>query len=227
MSQAERQKGVRQSLLDAPSQNVPRALVRPVSAFSPPHLSKYFSNFPFVSLSLSLSLPPSFYITPLLRVINYSIIGDRKRSTYPVGLANKSGGEIFDYFLGFCKQNSYCIAGSRALARVSMKILTRNKFDENYKSCDKRRKVKFERGIFFEKSEEAEREREREEISKAWSRIVLLCQQQPRSQPMFHGDRSIRGLKRYLNIYFLASPRFSSYLFNRYRRKCGLRESLV
>lgn len=69
-------------------------------------LVKIFFQFP---LCFSLSLSPSFYITPLLRVINYSIIGDRKRSTYPVGLANKSGGEIFDYFLGFCKQNSYCI----------------------------------------------------------------------------------------------------------------------
>ena len=127
-------------------------------------LVKIFFQFPLcfsLSLSLSLSLPLSFYITPLLRVINYSIIGDRKRSTYPVGLANKSGGEIFDYFLGFCKQNSYCIAGSRALARVSMKILTQNKFDENYKSCDKRRKVKFGRGIFFEKSSKKRREREK------------------------------------------------------------------
>lgn len=134
----------------------------PSSARSLPSLLRTCQNiFPISPLFLSLSLPLSFYITPLLRVINYSIIGDRKRSTYPVGLANKSGGEIFDYFLGFCKQNSYCIAGSRALARVSMKILTQNKFDENYKSCDKRRKVKFGRGIFFEKSSKKRREREK------------------------------------------------------------------
>lgn len=83
MSQAERQKGVRQSLLDAPSQNVPRALVRSVSAFSPLHLSKYFSNFPFVSLvplSLSLSLLPLCYITLSFdRVINFQFNRDRSR----------------------------------------------------------------------------------------------------------------------------------------------------
>lgn len=79
MSQAERQKGVRQSLLDAPSQNVPRALVRSVSAFSPLHLSKYFSNFPFVSL-VSLSLLPLCYITLSFdRVINFQFNRDRSR----------------------------------------------------------------------------------------------------------------------------------------------------
>lgn len=121
MSQAERQKGVRQSLLDAPSQNVPRALVRSVSAFSPLHLSKYFSNFPFVSLvPLSLSLPPSFMLHhSLLRpcdkfsIQSRSFAGSRKRSTYPVGLTNiyKSRGEIF-IISSDCKQNSYCIPSS-------------------------------------------------------------------------------------------------------------------
>lgn len=87
-----------------------------------------------------------------------------------------------------------------------MKILTRNKFDENYKSCDKRRKVKFGRGIFFEKSSKKRRERERRDIeSLVGDRVTLpAATAQPANVPRGPLDSWTEKVFKYL------LPRFAS-----------------